>query len=131
MDNTGTIVNINQQVGLHSYRLSQLARHLLLRSQKQLMSLHAIHSLSLHNRAADELLRAALPGEWRLHQQMAQLIWRHFRAAQVDLFASPKISHCRLFYSLTKETLSTDALVHSCPSQVCVSPSEHSRTHTL
>ncbi len=59
--------------------------------------------------------RAVLPGEWRLHPQRVQLIWRRFGLAQVDLFASLEISHCQLFYSLTEETLGLDALAHSWP----------------
>ncbi len=37
-------------------------------------SLRAIHIPGVFNRAADELSRAALPGEWRLHPQVVQLI---------------------------------------------------------
>ncbi len=59
--------------------------------------------------------RAVLPGEWRLHPQRVQLIWRRFGLAQVDLFASLEISHCQLFYSLTEGTLGLDALAHSWP----------------
>ncbi len=94
---------------------SQLARHLLLWSRKHLRSLRAIHIPGLLNRTADELSRAALPGEWRLHPQTVQLIWRRFGLAQVDPFASPETSHCQLFYSLTEGTLGTDALAHSWP----------------
>lgn len=54
-----------------------------------------------------------LPGEWRLHPLTVQLIWRRFRATQVDLFAAPETSHCQVFYSLTEGTLGTDALAHS------------------
>ncbi len=43
--------------------ISQLARHLLLWSRKHLRSLRAIHIPGLLNRTADELSRAALPGE--------------------------------------------------------------------
>ncbi len=59
--------------------------------------------------------RAVLPGEWRLHPQRVQLIWRRFGLAQVDLFASLETSHCQLFYSLTEGTLGLDALAHSWP----------------
>ncbi len=90
-------------------------RHLLLWSRKHLRSLCAIHIPGLLNRTADELSRAALPGEWRLYPQTVQLIWRRFGLAQVDLFASLETSHCQLFYSLTDGTLGTDALVHSWP----------------
>ncbi len=114
-DSTATVAYINLQGGLRSRRMSQLARHLLLWSRKHLRSLRAIHIPGLLNRTADELSRAALPGEWRLHPQMVQLIWRRFGLAQVDLFASLETSHCQLFYSLTEGTLGTDALAHSWP----------------
>ncbi len=42
-DNTATVSYINRQGSLRSHRMSQLARHLLLWSQKHLRSLHAIH----------------------------------------------------------------------------------------
>ncbi len=132
-DNSATVAYINRQGGLRSRRMSQLARHLLLWSRKHLRSLRAIHIPGLLNRTADELSRAALPGEWRLHPQTVQLIWRRFGLAQVDLFASLETSHCQLFYSLTDGTLGTDALAHSWagPSQICISPSEPSRTDTV
>ncbi len=115
-DNTATVAYINHQGGLRSRRLSQLARHLLLWSQKHLRSLRAVHIPGELNRAADELSRQpALPGEWRLHPEVVQLIWRRFGDAQVDLFASPDTFHCQLFYSLSEGTLGTDALAHSWP----------------
>ncbi len=115
-DNTATVAYINHQGGLCSRRLSQLARHLLLWSQKHLRSLRAVHIPGELNRAADELSRQpALPGEWRLHPEVVQLIWRRFGDAQVDLFASPDTFHCQLFYSLSEVTLGTDALAHSWP----------------
>ncbi len=85
-DNTATVVYINHQGDLRSRRMSQLARHLLLWSQKHLRSLRAVHVPGELNRAADELSRQhALPGEWRLHPEVLQLIWRRFGDAQVDL----------------------------------------------
>ncbi len=114
-DNTATVAYINRQGGLRSRCMSQLARHLLLWSQKHLRSLRAIHVPGVLNRVADELSRAALPGEWRLHPQVVQLIWGEFGEAQVDLFASLGTSHCQLFYSLSEGTLGTDALAHSWP----------------
>ncbi len=70
-DNTATVAYINRQGGLRSHRMSQLARHLLLWSQKHLRSLRAIHIPRVFNRAADELSRAALPGEWRLNRRFS------------------------------------------------------------
>ncbi|XDV39327.1 hypothetical protein PO909_008583 [Leuciscus waleckii] len=82
MYNTATVVYINRQGGLCSHRMSQLARHPLLWSQKHLRSLRAIHVPGLLNHVADELSRAALLGVWRLHPQVVQLIWCCFGAAQ-------------------------------------------------
>ncbi|XDV52760.1 hypothetical protein PO909_021427 [Leuciscus waleckii] len=67
MDNTATIAYINHQGGLLSRRMMQLACHLLLWSQKHLRSLRAIYVPGVLNRVTDELLRAVLLGEWRLH----------------------------------------------------------------
>ncbi len=66
-DSTATVAYINRQGSLRSRRMSQLARHLLLRSPKHLRSLHAIHIPGFLNWVANELSQAALPGEWRLH----------------------------------------------------------------
>ncbi len=75
---------INRKGGLRSRRMSQFAPPPHPRSQKHLRSLHAIHILGLLNRTADELSRAVLPGEWRLHPQTVQLVWRRFGLSQVD-----------------------------------------------
>ncbi len=133
-DNTATVAYINRQGGLRSRRMSQLARHLLLWSQKHLRSLHAIHIPGVFNRAADELSRAALPGEWRLHPQAVQLIWGQFGAAQVDLFASPETTHCQEFYSLTEGNARhgcTGTQLAPGPAQICVPPSEPTSTDTV
>ncbi|KAL0164569.1 hypothetical protein M9458_040322, partial [Cirrhinus mrigala] len=115
-DSTATVAYINHQGGLRSRRMSQLARHLLLWSQKWLKSLRAVHIPGELNRAADQLSRQSThPGEWRLHPQVVQLIWSHFGEAQIDLFASLESSHCQLFYSLNEAPLGRDALAHSWP----------------
>ncbi len=113
-DNTATVAYINHQGALLSCRKSQLARHLLLWSQKHLRSLRAVHVQGELNHAADEISRQpALSGEWWLLPMVVQLIWRRFRDAQVNLFASPDTSHCQLFYSLSEGTFGTDALAVS------------------
>ncbi|KAL0163578.1 hypothetical protein M9458_039331, partial [Cirrhinus mrigala] len=115
-DNTATVAYINRQGGLRSHRMSQLARHLLLWSQKRVKSLRAVHIPGELNRAADQLSRQPThPGEWRLHPQTVQLIWSRFGEAQIDLFASPESSHCQLYYSLSEAPLGRDALAHSWP----------------
>ncbi len=62
--------------------------------------------------------------------EVLQLIWRRFGDAQVDLFASPDTSHCQLFFSLFEGTLGrcTGMQLASGLTQICVSPSEPSRT---
>ncbi|XDV35093.1 hypothetical protein PO909_005124 [Leuciscus waleckii] len=120
-DSTATVAYINRQGGLRSRRMSRLARHLLLWSQKHLRSLRAIHVPGVLNRAADELSRQPpLPGEWRLHPQVVQLIWGIFGAAQIDLFASPDTTHWDSWHGCTGTQLDPG------PTQVCVSPSEPS-----
>ncbi len=114
MDNTAAISYINRLGGIRSHRMSQLARHLLLRSHTQFKSLRAVHIPGQLNRAADALSRQlTFPGEWRLHTETTLLNWSRFGEAQVDLFASPESSHCQLYFSLTEGPLGTDALAYS------------------
>ncbi|KAI2647961.1 ORF V: Enzymatic polyprotein [Labeo rohita] len=115
-DNTATVAYINHQGGVRSFRMSQLARHLLLWSQHRLRSLCATHIPGEANCMADSLSRqVSLGGEWRLHPQSVQLIWDRFGQAQVDLFASPESTHCQLWYGLTEAPLGIDALTHTWP----------------
>ncbi len=115
-DNTAAVSYINRLGGIRSHRMSQLARHLLLWSHMQFKSLRAVHIPGQLNRAADALSRQlTFPGEWRLHPETIRLIWSRFGEAQVDLLASPKSSHCQLYFSLTEGPLGTDALAHSWP----------------
>ncbi|KAI2657489.1 Transposon Ty3-G Gag-Pol polyprotein [Labeo rohita] len=107
-DNTATVAYINHHGGERSFRMSQLAHHLLLWSQHRLRSLRATHILGEAN-------RVSLGGEWRLHPQSVQLIWDRFGQAQVDLFATPESTHCQLWYGLTEAPLGIDALAHSWP----------------
>ncbi|KAL0186640.1 hypothetical protein M9458_018310, partial [Cirrhinus mrigala] len=54
-DNTATVAYINHQGGVRSFRMSQLARHLLLWSQHRLKSLRATHIPGEANHMADSL----------------------------------------------------------------------------
>ncbi len=126
-DNTATVAYINRQGGLRSRRIRNSPAISSFGVRSIWGSLRAIHVPGVLNRVADELSRAALPGEWRLHPQVVQLIWGEFGEAQVDLFASLGTSHCQLFYSLSEGTTRhrcTGAQLAPGPSQVCVSPSE-------
>ncbi|XP_050967151.1 uncharacterized protein LOC127166107 [Labeo rohita] len=132
-DNMATVAYINHQGGVRSFRMSQLARHLLLWSQHRLRSLRATHIPGDANRVADSLSRqVSLGGEWRLHPQSVQLIWDRFGQAQVDLFASPESTHCQLWYGLTEAPLGIDALAHSWPKdrlKYAFPPGESDRTN--
>ncbi len=125
-DNTAAVSYINRLGGIRSHR----TRHLLLWSHTQFKSLRAVHIPGQLNRAADALSRQlTFPGEWRLHPETIRLIWSRFGEAQVDLFASPESSHCQLYFSLTEGPLGTQ--LASGLTQVCVSPSEPTRTDTV
>ncbi len=60
-DNTATVAYINHQGGLRSRRMSQLARHLLLWSQKHLRSLRAVHVPGELNQCSRRALTSARP----------------------------------------------------------------------
>ncbi len=130
-DNTATVAYINQQC-LCSRRMSQLARHLLLWSQKHLRSLRAVHVPGELNRAADKLShQPALPGEWGLHPEVLQLIWRRFGDTQVDLVCLPgHVPLPAVFLPVRGDPRYRRAGTQlvSGPTQICVSPSEPSRT---
>ncbi len=117
--NNAVVSYINRLGGIRSHRMSQLARHLLLWSHTQFKSLRAVHIPRQLNRAADALSRQlTFPGEWRLHPETIRLIWSRFGEAQVDLFGPPR--HRR-----------TGTQLASGLTQVCVSPSEPTRTDTV
>ncbi len=61
-ENTATIAYINRQGGLHSCRMSQLARHLLLWSQKHLRSLRTSTSQECSIRRLTSCLERHFPG---------------------------------------------------------------------
>ncbi len=116
-DNTSVVSHINHQGGLRSRPLCKLVCQILLWSQGKLLSLRAAYIPGTHNIEADILSRQGLrPGEWRLHPEVVELIWREFSQAQVDLFASRETSHCPLWFSLTHPApLGLDAIVQTWP----------------
>ncbi len=129
-DNTATVAYINRQGGLRCLlACPQLARHLLLWSQKQLRSLRAIH------------IQECQPGGWRAVLKWhfwgvetpspgGPADWSWFGAAQVDLLHLRKPSTASGFYSLTKQRSHrcTGTQLAPGPGQVCVPPSEPTST---
>ncbi len=90
---------------------------ILLWSQRKLLSLRATCIPGAHNIGADILSRQGLrPGEWRLHPEVVELIWKEFGQAQLDLFAFRDTSHCPLWFSLTHPApLGLDAMTQMWP----------------
>ncbi len=99
-DNMSVVSYINHQGGVSSKRVFILAERLLEWAQLNLRSLRAAHLPRRLNQGADMLSRSNVPsGEWMLHPQVVQKIWKIFGKAKVDLFASKDISHCPIYYS--------------------------------
>lgn len=117
-DNTSVVYLINHQGGTRSQSALVLTRRLLLWAHPRLLSLRASHIPGVQNSVADLLSRGQPhPGEWRLHADVVQDIWRRYGTAQVDLFASVDTTHCPLWFSLAEPVgpLGRDALAHRWP----------------
>ncbi|XP_061576587.1 uncharacterized protein LOC133442594 [Cololabis saira] len=117
-DSTVAAAYINRQGGLGSPVLCKLATTLWQWAHPLFCSLRAVHVPGPLNTAADLMSRGGpTPGEWRLHPQVVEEIWRRFGRADVDLFASRESTHCRLFFSLKNDNppLGWDALAHPWP----------------
>lgn len=98
-DNTTVVAYINQQGGLRSLFLHRLARCLLLWAWSKLLSLKVVHMPGRLNQGADMLSTDKVsPGKWRVHPQMAEMIWSVFGRAEVDLFASEDNIHCPIYF---------------------------------
>ncbi len=94
-DNTLVVSYINRQEGLHSRPLCRLAHQILLWAQGKLLSLRADYIPGHLNQGAYIMSRhGQRPGEWRLHPEVVELLWREFGQAEVDLFASQETTHC-------------------------------------
>ncbi len=122
---------VHQPVGRYT-----ITTHVTARPPSPPLESHAVQ-VTVHipgklNRVADTLSQQlTFPGEWQLHPETIRLIWSRFGEAQVDLFASHESSHCQLYFSLTEGPLGTDTQLASDLTQVCVSPSEPTRTDTV
>ncbi len=133
MDNTATVAYINRQGGLRSHRMSQLARHLLLWSQKHLRSLHAIHIPGLLNRSRRAVTSCAPrrvetpspegPADletFRTRTGRPVRVPKDFSLSVVLLPDQGNTRHGRAGTQLAPG-----------PLRVCISPSEPSRTDTV
>ncbi|CAM4715148.1 unnamed protein product [Leuciscus chuanchicus] len=110
-DNMSVVSYINRQGGLRSRNLHRLTERLLVWAQRNMLSLRAAHVPGLLNVGPDRLSRNNVPtGEWSLHPQTVQLLWKKFGRAEVDLFASQENAHCLEFFSKSR-----DALAHERP----------------
>ena len=111
-DNTSVVAYVNRQGGVRSKQLCALTERLLVWAQHSLRSLRASHVPGHLNEGPDRLSRDNVPpGEWSLHPQTVQSLWRRFGRAKVDLFASIDNAHCPAFFSKSE-----DALAQSWPS---------------
>ncbi len=131
-DNTATVAYINHQDGLHSRRMSQLARHLLLWSRKHLRSLRAVHVPGELNRAADELSRQhALPGAMATPPRGTPADLETLRGRSGRPVCLPRhVSLPVVFLPVRGDPRyrCTGMQLASGLTQICVSPSEPSRT---
>ncbi|KAK3569337.1 hypothetical protein QTP86_026807 [Hemibagrus guttatus] len=114
---TAVVAYINHQGGLRSHPLCKLVQQILLWAEIRLLSLRAIFVLGRINRESDFLLRQALRlGEWQLHPQVVESIWRIYGQAEVDLFTFEESTHCLLWYSFSHPApLGLDTLVQTWP----------------
>ncbi|KAK7909311.1 hypothetical protein WMY93_013995 [Mugilogobius chulae] len=117
-DSTTVVHHINHLGGTRSVALMLLTRQLLVWAAPHFLSLRAMHIPGVQNVVADFLSRQSpLPGEWRLHSDVVDDIWRAFGRAEVDLYATRETTHCPLWFSLTDSSapLGQDALAHDWP----------------
>ncbi len=97
-NNTATVAYINHQGGLRSRRLSQLARHLLLWSQKHLRSLRAVSYPWRAQSCSRRALTSACPsGRMATPPRGSPADLETLRGCSGRPVASPDTSHCHLF----------------------------------
>ena len=96
-DNMSVVSCVNRQGSVRSRNLCKLTERLLVWAHHSLRSLRAAHVLGHLNVGPDRLSRDIIPpGEWSLHPQTVQSLWRLFSRAKVNLFASKDNTHCPL-----------------------------------
>ena len=117
-DSTSVVFFINHQGSTRSRRCLALSRRLLVWADRHLLSLRAAHIPGVSNRTADVLSRGGVrAGDWCLNVHVAQMLWRTYGRAEVDLFATRQTSLCPLWFAEGCEpgSLGQDALAHDWP----------------
>ncbi len=133
-DSTATVAYINRQGGLRSRRMSQLARHLLLWSRKHLRSLRAIHIPGLLNRTGRRAVTSCAPRRMETPSpdgpaDLATFWTRTGRPVRVPRdVALPVVLLPDRWNSRHGRT---GTQLAAGPSQICISPSEPSRTDSV
>ena len=106
-DNMSVVSYVNRQGGVRSRNLCNLTERLLVWAHRSLRSLRAVHVPGHLNVGPDRLSRDNIPpGEWSLHPQTVQFLWRLFGRAEIDFFASRDNAHCPNFFSKSEDALS-------------------------
>ncbi|XP_066532897.1 uncharacterized protein [Hoplias malabaricus] len=117
-DNMSAVYYVNHFGGTRSRELLSIAQGLWTWAYPRFLSLRAAHVAGSSNNVADTLSRHTIhSGRWRLHPEVIQSVWKLFRKAQVDLFASRDTTHCPLWFSEEPQDspLGEDALAHDWP----------------
>ncbi len=131
-DNTAAVSYINRLGGIRSHRMSQLARHLLLWSHTQFKSLRAVHIPGQLNRALSRQL--TFPGEWRLHPETILADLESIRGSSGRPVCLPRVLPLPAVHLPDRgppRHRRTGTQLASGLTQVCVSPSEPTRTDTV
>ena len=104
-DSASAVYPINHQGGTRSKLGLRVSEQLLTWAFQHFLSLRAVHLPSVQNSVADVLSHQGPPqGNWRLHPEVVEMIWRRYGRAEVDVFASETSTHCPPWYSLMEGT---------------------------
>ncbi|XP_044140850.1 uncharacterized protein LOC122931025 [Bufo gargarizans] len=112
-DNVTTVCYIKRQGGTKNPHLQDLANLIFSWSEEKILSISATHLKGSLNYTADFLSRQLVrPGEWKLNQEVFQMICQQWGRPQVDLFASSRNTQLDYFFSLDPRggPLAVDAL---------------------
>ncbi len=133
-DNTAAVSYINRLGGIQSHRMSQLARHLLLWSHTQFKSLRAVYIPGKLNRAADALSQQLTPSRVATPSQDDPADLESIRGSSGRPVCFPRVLPLPAVLFPDRgppRHRHTGTQLASGLTQVCVSPSEPTRTDTV